>query len=1008
MVRIKIDNRIRNVIEIANHTQHRALFVIIGEKSRDQAITLYHIMNKTQYKTRPSVLWCYKKELGFSTHRKKRLKEVQKLQKVGLGVDEDNPLDMFISSANVRWCYYHETHKILGQTFQMLVLQDFEAMQPNLLARTIETVEGGGLVVILLNTLNSLQQFCTMSMDVHARYRTESHQDVVSRFNERFILSLMDCANCCVIDDKLNVVPVKSQSSDVANAQSYPELNEINHELVQLIDSLENKEPLKSLVSLCKTVDQAKSVIKFTDALVKKTTQATVSLTAARGRGKSAALGISIASAIAHGYSNIHVTSPSPENLHTLFEFVIKGLEAINLINIEDFTVIRTPEHDNAVVKIHVYKDNNQVIQYIDPLEAAESRLAVQLSNLFVIDEAAAIPLPIVRTFLSAQLVFMASTINGYEGTGRSLSLKLLSQLRQAPDNKTSDSSINSRLLSELTLDEPIRYAVDDPVESWLNQLLCLDATISELPWTAGCPVPDQCQLFYINRDTLFSYHKASEEFLHHLMTLYVASHYKNTPNDLQMMSDAPAHHLFCLLPPGRKVDSLPEVLCFVQVCLEGMISKESILQSLNRGKRAASGDLIPWTIARQFNEENFASLSGARIVRIATNPNYQKMGYGTRALQLIYDYYSGAFSINLSEEINDDVMNGNSYVKKKKSKNKPRINSEEPMEVSQDISLQPRTSLPSLLMSLDERKAEELDYLGVSFGLTSDLLKFWKRNKYIPIYIRQTPSDITGEHSCIMLRKIIRHDSLNNGNGDDGAALDLIRKRKSEDWLKSFFQEFKSDFFELLVHQFKHFSPQLSLGILRSMNTRDALEEQAKLSRDELYKFFLTSRKLAILQMYSKTLAEYHQILPMLLKISKLYFLGWLPASVDLSAVQSTILLAIGVQGKSISQTAKELGLDSTQLLGLFGRALKKIETHLRSIEHEEFEKEVVRETVTKITPVFEPMKESLDEELGKAAKKFDEKLNLKSKLNIKKKVKKHGYDNVFKKKKKFKNSKN
>lgn len=32
------------------------------------------------------------------------------------------------------------------------------------------------------------------------------------------------------------------------------------------------------------------------------------------------------------------------------------------------------------------------------------------------------------------------------------------------------------------------------------------------------------------------------------MMALYVASHYKNTPNDLQLMSDAPAHHLFVLL----------------------------------------------------------------------------------------------------------------------------------------------------------------------------------------------------------------------------------------------------------------------------------------------------------------------------------------------------------------------------------------------------------------------------------------------------------------------------
>ena len=47
------------------------------------------------------------------------------------------------------------------------------------MARTIETVEGGGLVVLLLRTIDSLKQLHTIAMDVHARYRTEAHQDVV-------------------------------------------------------------------------------------------------------------------------------------------------------------------------------------------------------------------------------------------------------------------------------------------------------------------------------------------------------------------------------------------------------------------------------------------------------------------------------------------------------------------------------------------------------------------------------------------------------------------------------------------------------------------------------------------------------------------------------------------------------------------------------------------------------------------------------------------------------------
>ncbi len=57
-------------------------------------------------------------------------------------------------------------------------LQDFEAITPNLLARTIETVEGGGLVIMLLSTLRSLTQLYSLSMDVHSRLRTSSHQNV--------------------------------------------------------------------------------------------------------------------------------------------------------------------------------------------------------------------------------------------------------------------------------------------------------------------------------------------------------------------------------------------------------------------------------------------------------------------------------------------------------------------------------------------------------------------------------------------------------------------------------------------------------------------------------------------------------------------------------------------------------------------------------------------------------------------------------------------------------------
>ena len=86
-------------------------------------------------------------------------------------------------------------------------------------------------------------------------------------------------------------------------------------------------------------------------------------------------------------------------------------------------------------------------------------------------------------------------------------------------------------------------------------------------------------------------------------MALFVSSHYKNSPNDLQLLSDAPAHLVFVLLPPVTSEQaSLPDVLCVLQVCLEGEISRDSVMQSLARGKRA-SGDLIPWTVSQQVSD---------------------------------------------------------------------------------------------------------------------------------------------------------------------------------------------------------------------------------------------------------------------------------------------------------------------------------------------------------------------------------------------------------------------
>ena len=78
----------------------------------------------------------------------------------------------------------------------------------------------------------------------------------------------------------------------------------------------------------------------------------------------------------------------------------------------EDYSITQSsnPEFNEDIVQADVFHDHRQTIQYIHPTDAAKLCQA----ELVVMDEAAAIPLPLVKSLLVPYQVFMVSTINGY------------------------------------------------------------------------------------------------------------------------------------------------------------------------------------------------------------------------------------------------------------------------------------------------------------------------------------------------------------------------------------------------------------------------------------------------------------------------------------------------------------------------------------------------------------------------------------------------------------------
>lgn len=79
-MRKQLDPRIPALIANGVKANHRSFFVMVGDKGRDQVgkccfpqkltlqvVNLHFLLSQARVSSRPNVLWCYKKELGFTT-----------------------------------------------------------------------------------------------------------------------------------------------------------------------------------------------------------------------------------------------------------------------------------------------------------------------------------------------------------------------------------------------------------------------------------------------------------------------------------------------------------------------------------------------------------------------------------------------------------------------------------------------------------------------------------------------------------------------------------------------------------------------------------------------------------------------------------------------------------------------------------------------------------------------------------------------------------------------------
>lgn len=146
-----------------------------------------------------------------------------------------------------------------------------------------------------------------------------------------------------------------------------------------------------------------------------------ISITAPRGRGKSAVVGLFLASLSSEDRKKplkVYVTSPSIAGASQIFEFMVKGLENLGV----EYSV---KKNSNVISSVNT---ESMKVSYIPP-DAAYS----EEGDILVVDEAAALGIAYIdmisRTWTKT---IMVTTVHGYEGSSKAFS----KYLRKLADNR--------------------------------------------------------------------------------------------------------------------------------------------------------------------------------------------------------------------------------------------------------------------------------------------------------------------------------------------------------------------------------------------------------------------------------------------------------------------------------------------------------------------------------------------------------------------------------------------
>ena len=500
----------------------------------------------------------------------------------------DDPAATVVTTRERRGDRLHpdDAADLLGVTRDAVVVDAHEGFTANVLGRVVGAVDGGGLLVLVVPPLDDWPAHRDVA-DERFAVPPFGVEDVTGRFRRRLVETLREHPGVAIADVDRGRLERSGLTDPLPARSRSPATAPVDAALPSAV------------YTACLTADQVEAVATL-ERLRKR--GAAVVVEADRGRGKSAAAGLAAAGLAAEG-QDVLVTAPTYRNAKTVFD------HAADL-----FSMLGAPNHDEESHILSAGGSEGRV-RYLDPDEAVGLPGA---PDIVIVDEAATLSVDRLASFVESPdppATAFVTTVHGYEGTGRGFEVRFRDRL-----------SAGDREVSDVRLDDPIRYAAGDPVEVWAFRALLLDARPAVDGLLDGT-TPADATYRALTPATLLG----DEHLLREAFGLLVLAHYQTEPDDLARLLDAP--NLVC-----RALTVDGHVAAVALLAREGGLPK-SLRTEMYEGTRVR-GNMIPDVLTSQLRDLRAGVPVGYRVLRIATHHAVRSRGFGSRLLDGIHDEF--------------------------------------------------------------------------------------------------------------------------------------------------------------------------------------------------------------------------------------------------------------------------------------------------------------------------------------------------------------------------------